>query len=798
MGSGPTARRRHRRQLLQVSFVIVALFAAGLVSAGVVSGAGPLAVLSTATDTSSGDSTSNESTTTTTTSDSTTTQSTTTETTTHESTTTETTESTTTDTSPLPTDPPTIASDKNDYAPGETVTLTGDHWVPAEVVHIVVNDDEGKTWSRNVDVTADVAGEIRDQFQLPTTFVALYTATATGPISGTASTTFTDGNIKVRSASGNDFNYTVQGFASSSTCGGTGGATDTHTADSNGQNESSNSGQSLLITANLNANAPNAAKVFVNWSNPNGLTITPSLSSRTICVAGFANGTKDLIGNYAGTPTNTAPTSNNVSDSTNEDTPKAITLSGSDAEQCNLTFSIVTGPANGALGSISDSPCTSGSPNTDTAAVMYTPNANYNGSDSFTYRVNDGSANSATATVSLTVNPVNDAPSFTKGADQTVDEDSGAQSVSGWATAISAGPANESGQTVTFIVTANTNPSLFSAGPAVSSSGTLTYTPAANAFGSATITLKAKDNGGTANGGVDESATQSFQITVTGVNDAPSFTKGADQTVDEDAGAQSVSGWATAISRGTERVLADGQLHRHRQHQPEPVLGGARGSSAARSPTRPRRTRSASATITLKAKDDGGTANGGVDKSATQSFQITVNPVNDAPSFTKGADQTVDEDAGAQSVSGGRPRSPPGPPTSPAQTVTFIVTGNSNPACSRPRRRCSSSGTLTYTPAANAFGVGDDHAQGQGQRRHRQRRRRRERDARPSRSRSPAQRRAQLHEGRRPDGRRGRGSTERLRLGDGHLRGTRTSPRRRSTSSSPATATRACSRPRPR
>ena len=86
--------------------------------------------------------------------------------------------------------------------------------------------------------------------------------------------------------------------------------------------------------------------------------------------------------------------------------------------------------------------------------------------------------------------------------------------------------------------------------PAVSSSGTLTYTPAANAFGSATITLKAKDTGGTANGGVDESATQSFQITVNPVNDAPSFTKGADQTVDEDAGAQSVLTWATAISAG--------------------------------------------------------------------------------------------------------------------------------------------------------------------------------------------------------------------------------------------------------
>ena len=64
----------------------------------------------------------------------------------------------------------------------------------------------------------------------------------------------------------------------------------------------------------------------------------------------------------------------------------------------------------------------------------------------------------------------------------------------------------------------------------------LTYTPAANAFGTATITLDLKDNGGTANGGVDTSAPQTFTITVNNVNQPPSFTKGADQTVLEDAG----------------------------------------------------------------------------------------------------------------------------------------------------------------------------------------------------------------------------------------------------------------------
>ena len=152
---------------------------------------------------------------------------------------------------------------------------------------------------------------------------------------------------------------------------------------------------------------------------------------------------------------------------------------------------------------------------------------------------NGGQDTSAAQTFTITVTAVNDVPSFTKGPDQTVNEDAGAQTVNNWATNISAGPADEAGQTLTFLVTTN-NDALFSVLPAVSASGTLTYTPAANANGNATVTVRLQDNGGTANGGQDTSAAQTFAITVTAVNDVPSFTKGPDQTVNEDAGAQTV------------------------------------------------------------------------------------------------------------------------------------------------------------------------------------------------------------------------------------------------------------------
>src|SRR5262249_55220119 len=129
--------------------------------------------------------------------------------------------------------------------------------------------------------------------------------------------------------------------------------------------------------------------------------------------------------------------------------------------------------------------------------------------------------------------------------------DSGAHTVSNWATNILAGPPDESGQAVNFIVSNNSNPGLFSVAPAISPSGTLTYTLANNVSGSATMNVQIHDNGGTANGGVDTSGAQQLTINVTFVNDVPSFTKGSDQTVLKNAGAQSVSNWATNISPGT-------------------------------------------------------------------------------------------------------------------------------------------------------------------------------------------------------------------------------------------------------
>jgi hypothetical protein len=108
---------------------------------------------------------------------------------------------------------------------------------------------------------------------------------------------------------------------------------------------------------------------------------------------------------------------------------------------------------------------------------------------------------------------VNDPPSFTKGADQSVVSLLGAQTVPNWATAISPGPADESSQNVTFNVTSDNN-GLFSVQPAIAPNGTLTYTPALLAVGSATVTVRAVDDAGNSNGGNDTSPPQTFTITI--------------------------------------------------------------------------------------------------------------------------------------------------------------------------------------------------------------------------------------------------------------------------------------------
>lgn len=108
-------------------------------------------------------------------------------------------------------------------------------------------------------------------------------------------------------------------------------------------------------------------------------------------------------------PENDPPVANNIDISVMEDMPVPVTLVGIDPDGDSLAYSIVTKPSNGILSGTE--------PN-----MSYTPNTNFNGLDSFTFRVGDGTLNSIPGTVSLLVNPADDPP-IAHGENVTVPED---------------------------------------------------------------------------------------------------------------------------------------------------------------------------------------------------------------------------------------------------------------------------------------------------------------------------------------------------------------------------------------
>ncbi len=328
------------------------------------------------------------------------------------------------------------------------------------------------------------------------------------------------------------------------------------------------------------------------------------------------------------TNVNDVPTVQNDSRTVAEDQILTVPVPGlyafaNDEDGNTLTLSIV---ANAAHGVVTLNPDGSWS---------YDSDPNYNGPDSFTWHAFDGSVFSSTATVNITVTPVNDAPSFTAGSNVNSPEDTPYNAP--WATAISAGPADEAGQTLTFTVVATT-PSLFLVQPAIDASGNLTFTPALNANGSTNVDVTLVDNGG----GTNSSGTVSFTITITPVNDAPSFVKGLDQTVAEDAGAQTVNGWATSISAGPADEAGQTVTFNVTGNTNPSLFSVAPAIASNGTLTyTPAADANGVATITITLSDDGTP----VATSAAQTFTITVTAVNDAPVLTAGGVLNYTENA---------------------------------------------------------------------------------------------------------------------------------------------------------
>ena len=196
-------------------------------------------------------------------------------------------------------------------------------------------------------------------------------------------------------------------------------------------------------------------------------------------------------------PIDDQPQTSDISVTTNEDEAININLNLVEVDGDNVVFSIIDNPSNGSV-VFSESIAT------------YTPNQNWNGTDTFSFQVEDSSArkilNSATATI--TVVSVNDAPEVSSVTAST----NSLQSFNAESVEINLQGTDVEGDELTFSIVSDV-----SNGSTSLSGSVVTYTPNANYDGTDTFTYKAND------GNLD-SDTASGTITVTDVNPTISFT----------------------------------------------------------------------------------------------------------------------------------------------------------------------------------------------------------------------------------------------------------------------------------
>ncbi|MEG3845213.1 Ig-like domain-containing protein, partial [Microcoleus sp. herbarium14] len=136
-------------------------------------------------------------------------------------------------------------------------------------------------------------------------------------------------------------------------------------------------------------------------------------------------------------------------------------------------------------------------------------------------------------------------------------------------------------------------------------------------------------------------ATDTAAITITAVNDAPSFTATSPTAVNEDSGAQTVTSWATFNPGPADEAAQTATYTVSNLGTPSLFAVGPAVDASGKLTYTPAPDANGTSTFDVVVKDSGGTLNNGVDTSTTQSFTITVNNVNDKPSFTNLGNQTL-------------------------------------------------------------------------------------------------------------------------------------------------------------
>ncbi|MFC5531640.1 beta strand repeat-containing protein [Cohnella yongneupensis] len=373
----------------------------------------------------------------------------------------------------------------------------------------------------------------------------------------------------------------------------------------------SSSSQTLVPDANI---------VFGGSGASRTVTITPALNqngSATISIT-VNDGTTSVSDTFLLTvnPVNDAPVAvaDNGFSITEDGTlttviANSVLNNDSDVDGNTLTAVKVSNPSNGSVTLNAN------------GTFTYTPAANFNGTDSFTYKANDGTVDSNVVSVTISVTAVNDAPVAVGDSGFSVAEDG--TLTTAIADSVLNNDSDVDGNTLTAVKVSNPS----NGSVTLNANGTFTYTPTANFNGTDSFTYNAND-------GTVDSNVVSVTISVTAVNDAPV--------------AVADSGFSVAEDGTLTTAIADSVLNNDSD-----IDGNTLTAVKVSNPSNGSVTLNANGTFTYTPTANfNGTdsftynANDGAADSNVVSVTISVTAVNDAPVATNG-DLTVEEDSSA-------------------------------------------------------------------------------------------------------------------------------------------------------
>lgn len=389
-------------------------------------------------------------------------------------------------------------------------------------------------------------------------------------------------------------------------------------------------------------------------------------------VTDAAGASSQLVADVNIAAVNDVPTFDPISDaSVDEDRSVVVPFTVNDVEtptgELNVSVAVLA-PTPAALLEASDIE------NRGNRNLKITPKPGQSGVATIEVTMDDGEAAPISQQFTLTVNPVNDRPKMDAVPAINITEDDPEQS---FVVTI-----NDDDSGDTHVLTASASNRLIDPGSISVDQATKTvrFTPAANAYGDVRLILEATDSGGLKD-------RQSVAVSIAAVNDAPTLAAIADATIDEDGVARvnlnindletrtadlnvQVSSSNSALVDSANMLLSSGK----NKLTIRPVAGA-----------------SGSTTITVSVSD-------GEAPQVTQSFALTVNPVNDRPEIDPVVAQNITEDDGPQSFSV--------TVRDPDLGDTLTVTARSLNSRIDNASVSVTGNTVNYTPVANAFGLG--------------------------------------------------------------------------------------------